>query len=741
MRSCFFLLLLVLPARAAAQAADANMPEIPLKHTDYLRDLAQTRSFILGRPVKPQPTPDGKAVLFLRSGPRSPRLSLFEFDVAKGATRELLTPEQVLKGAEEKLSPEEKARRERMRVSAGGFTSYQLSDDGRLILLTLSGKLFLVRRETAAVEELPTGPGPLLDPRLAPDATKVAYVRGHDLYVLDLAARTETRLTHGGSAALTHGLAEFVAQEEMARFSGYWWAPDSSALAYQETDQREVEVWHVADPTYPGQTPTPFHYPRPGKANAQVRLGVIAVAGGPTTWIDWDRSKFPYLATVRWARHGPLSLTVQTRAQKEVVLLSADVTTGKTTPLLTEKSDTWVALHQEVPHWLPANRGFLWISDRDGGPRLELRSSETGRVKRVVVPVEMGLHGLAGVAEEGDEIAFTASTDPTQSHVYRLSLADPFAEAVDLTPETGLHAAVFSRAHGLYVHTARPLSFMPKSTVCKPDGTVVGVLPAVADKPPFKPNVEIVRVGPTPGFYAAVVRPRDFDPARRYPVIVDAYGGPHHLHVSASRQRWQLDQWYADQGFVVVSIDGRGTPGRGDAWEHAIYQKFDAIPLDDQISGLRALAAQYPFLDLERAGIDGWSFGGYLAAQAVLRRPDVFRAAVAGAPVTDWYDYDTHYTERYLGIPPAAAEVYRTSSLLTYAGELRRPLLLLHGTADDNVYFCHSLKLAAALFRHGKSFELVPLSGLTHMVPDPDVMEKLHGRIARFFQKHLGTPH
>jgi dipeptidyl-peptidase-4 len=237
-----------------------------------------------------------------------------------------------------------------------------------------------------------------------------------------------------------------------------------------------------------------------------------------------------------------------------------------------------------------------------------------------------------------------------------------------------------------------------------------------------------------------VVRPRDFDPARRYPVLVDAYGGPHHIHVTASRQRWQLDQWYADQGFIVVSIDGRGTPGRGSAWEHAIYQKFDSVPLEDQVAGLRELAAHHPAMDLQRVAIDGWSYGGYLAAQAVLRRPDVFRAAVAGAPVTDWYDYDTHYTERYLGIPPAADDVYRSSSLLTYASDLRRPLLLLHGTADDNVYFCHSLKLAGALFRHGKNFELVPLSGLTHMVPDPQVMENLHGRIVRFLQEHLGAP-
>ncbi len=724
------LCVLLLPAAASGQ-------EPALKHTEYLRALSQTRGFMLGRPVRPQPTPDGKAVLFLRSGPRTSRLSLYEFDVATGASRELLTPEQVLKGAEEKLSPEEKARRERMRVSVGGFTAFQLSEDGSLILLSLSGKLHLVRRDTGAVRELPTGPGPLLDPRLAPDGKKVAYVRAHDVYVLDLASGAETRLTHGGTAEVSHGLAEFVAQEEMGRFQGYWWAPDSQAIAYQETDQRDVEVWYVADPINPGQTPTPFHYPRPGKPNAKVRLGVVGSGGGATTWLDWDRATYPYLATVRWSRHGPLCLTVQTRDQKEVVLLSADLKTGKTTPLVTEQSDTWVNLHQDSPHWLPGGQAFLCVSERGGGPRLELRN-DLGRLKRILVPPELGYHGLAGVADKGEGLAYTASTDPTQSHVYYLSLQDPFAEARQLTTEPGLHAAVFARDHSVYVHTARPLNAMPSSTVCKLDGKTLGTLPSVAEAPPFEPRVELVRVGPSPGFHAALIRPRDFVPGKRYPVMVDVYGGPHHIHVLASRQRWLLDQWYAEQGFVVVSMDGRGTPGRGTAWERAIYQKFDSIPLDDQVAGLRELGERYAELDLKRVGIDGWSYGGYLSAQAVLRRPDVFRAAVAGAPVTDWYDYDTHYTERYLGIPPAAAEAYRQASLLTYAAELRRPLLLLHGTADDNVYFRHTLKLTSELFRQGKSCEVLPLSGLTHMVPDPVVMERLHGRIVGFLQKHLG---
>jgi dipeptidyl-peptidase-4 len=243
---------------------------------------------------------------------------------------------------------------------------------------------------------------------------------------------------------------------------------------------------------------------------------------------------------------------------------------------------------------------------------------------------------------------------------------------------------------------------------------------------------------PQDQFYAAIVRPRDFDPKKKYPVIVYTYGGPTHAVVSQSMRGWLLPQWLADQGFIVVTLDNRGTAGRGPVWERAVYQKFGSVPLDDQVAGLQALGKQFPELDLERAGIYGWSFGGYLSALAVLKRPDVYKAAVAGAPVTDWEDYDTHYTERYLGLPKENPKAYQEASLLTYAADLKRPLLLIHGTADDNVYFRHSLKLADALFRNGKEFELVPLSGLTHMVPEPVVMENLYLRIARHFQKHLG---
>ncbi|HEX8953884.1 MAG TPA: prolyl oligopeptidase family serine peptidase, partial [Polyangia bacterium] len=249
-------------------------------------------------------------------------------------------------------------------------------------------------------------------------------------------------------------------------------------------------------------------------------------------------------------------------------------------------------------------------------------------------------------------------------------------------------------------------------------------------------NELVERVGEL-GFWTALVRPRSFDPKRKYPVVVDVYAGPGHQQVTATPKL--LRQWMADHGVIVVAIDGRGTPGRGHDWERFIAGDFSRT-IDDQAAALQALAAKHPELDLSRVGITGWSFGGYESALAVLKRGDVFHVAVAGAPVVDWHDYDTHYTERYLGVLPEHKAAYDASSLLSYVDRLQRPLMLVHGTSDDNVYFFHTLKLSEALFRAGKQFALLPLAGFTHMVPDPVVTEQLQTRVMKFLTDVLQAP-
>ncbi len=357
--------------------AAALLLAAPAGSDPLLRQLVETRNFTLGRPVAPKITPDEKTVLFLRSAPGSGVLSLFAFDVASGQTRELLTSEQLLHGAEESLSAAEKARRERMRNSSRGITSYALSNDGEKLLLGLSGKLYVYARATGKVTELKTGEG-VIDPRLSPDGRQVAYVRDDDVWRVDLATNTEHRVTRGGTPEQPHGVAEFVAQEEMYRFSGYWWSPDSKQLAFTAVDTRGVEHLTISDPIHPERGAEPFPYPRPGKPNAKVRLFVVSIQGGAPRELRWDAEKYPYLATVKWPKQGgPLTLLVQNRPQTEELLLAADPRTGATRTLLVERDEAWLNLDQTLPR-VARGRERLPLEHR-AQRRLRARAPQAGR--------------------------------------------------------------------------------------------------------------------------------------------------------------------------------------------------------------------------------------------------------------------------------------------------------------------------------------------------------------------------
>jgi dipeptidyl-peptidase-4 len=726
---------------AVAQAADPQKPPVD---TTFLKQYAETRGFTLGRPQKPKFAPDGKTVLFLRADPKAPKMKLFEFTVESGKTKELLSPEMLLKGAEENLTPEEKARRERQRVSVGGFTDFHFDKDGKNVLVMLAGKLYVFDRATAKATELKTGEGgAIVDPKWSPDGTKVAYVRGFDVYVYDLSTGKESAVTTGGTAIKTHGLAEFVAQEEMGRHSGYWWSPDGKHIAYEEADHTGVETWYVADPLKPDAKPSEQFYPRPGKKNVAVKLGIIPVTGGETVWVEWDRKKYEYLAAVKWDKLGGLTVQLQDRKQRTTALYRVQPETGELKLLLDDfaTTGTWVNLRGSFPRWLDANR-FLWITEVDGDARLALFDLTDAPEKpaRRVTPPGLQVVDIVGLWEKSGGLIVQATDDPSQMKLWAVGTNRPDGSAIaqiNRSGSQGICTAVYSEELDVSVQTTTTLEQMPRSVV-KNVNDSLGELPSVAIEPPFKPNVKVEKVG---DYWTAAVRPKDFDPKKKYPVIVDVYGGPKHLHVVQAMRNWLVPQWLADQGFIVVAIDNRGTPGRGREWERAIYQKFGTVPLEDQVKGLHALCDRFPELDRDRVGIVGWSFGGYMAANGVLRRPDVFKAAVAGAPVTDWEDYDTHYTERYMGLLPESKKAYDEASLIPLAKDLKRPLLLVHGTADDNVYYRHTLKLSDALFRAGRDFESLALPGVTHMYSaDPTVMERLWAKSATFFKTHLGEP-
>ncbi|MCB9594485.1 MAG: DPP IV N-terminal domain-containing protein [Sandaracinaceae bacterium] len=730
----------------SGEEADGERALAPAAHPDvaFLDAYAETNRFRLGFPRSITMLRDGSGVLFLRSGGRSLEGKLYYFDAESGEERELLTAEMLLGGGEEELSAEEAARRERMRLTARGIASFSVSRDGSTLLVPLSGRLFLVDRatigEASAIREIESDAGGAIDPRFSPDGTHVATVRDGDLYVIDVATGAEARLTSRANTGITNGLAEFVAQEEMDRMRGFWWAPDGQSILYQQTDHAGMERMHILDPMHPESEPASWPYPRPGQANAAVRLGVIAIRGGSTRWVDWDHEAYPYLCTVVWSAEGPLTILVQDREQEHESLRTVDPATGATAELFVESDDAWLNLDQTVPRWVANGTQLLWSTERDGRFALELRLADGTRA-RALTTGDLDYRSLVHVDETAGVAWIAASEESSETHIYRVRL-DGEGEPERVTTEPGEHSAVVAHDSSLWVHTKQLEDGTGASVVRRANGAEVGTLGSEAEEAPFEPNLTFETVGRRE-WRTAIVRPRDFDESLRYPVILHVYGGPHARQVTRQSRGYLLDQWHADHNFIVVLIDGRGTPGRGRDWERAIDGDFISAPLEDQIEALQQLGDAHPELDLSRVGVWGWSFGGYFSAMAGLRRPDIFRAAVAGAPVSEWRDYDTHYTERYLGLPEADGEegAYHRSSVLTFAVEAPvedlRPMLLVHGTADDNVYFSHSLKLQNAMLRAGRPSELLALSGLTHMVPEPVVMSRLQQRVIGFFEQHL----
>jgi dipeptidyl-peptidase-4 len=708
----------------------------------FLHAFASTYRYTHGRPKAITVTPNGDAVLYLRSGPRSFVQDLYIFDTATGTQRVLLTAEQLLGGEAEELTAEELARRERMRMASRGIASFSLSEDGSKILVPLSGRLFVYERAGGKISELKSDAGFPIDPRFSRDGTLVASVREGEVYVSQTDGLREWRVTQGAGGTVTHGLAEFVAQEEMSRFHGYWWSPDARRICYQRTDTAGLETFYIADPMNPAKEPGSWPYPRAGKQNADVRLGIIPTEGGETTWIEWDRAAFPYVASVTWPKNAPLTVLVQNRTQTRQKLLAVDDRTGATSVLLEEEDPAWINIFDSCPKWLADGSGFVWLTDSYGGepgkdfPRLELRKRD-GSLERVVTPEGFPVYDLLSLDSKGRAAYISHGPASPYTEVSRVSLDG--GGPVLLAGGQGQFGAHFADNHSVYVETATTLAGELSWTVKREPGrAIIGRLTSAAEKPPFIPRPELTTVQVDGReHHAAIIRPRSFSQGRAYPVVAMLYTGPGVATVNANAMGYLLHQWMADQGFIVVAIDNRGTPKRGRAWERVIKNNLIDVALSDQAACITALGERYPEMDTSRVGVSGWSFGGYFAAMATMRRPDIFRCGVVGAPVCAWEDYDTHYTERYMGLPQDNPSGYAASNVLTYCKDLTVPLLIIHGTADDNVYFMHSLKMTEALFHAGKTFEFLPLAGLTHMVPDPAVTVRLQSRIAAFLRENL----
>ncbi|MFC9602867.1 prolyl oligopeptidase family serine peptidase [Streptomyces niveus] len=743
----------------------------------FPRQYARTQRFTLGAPRAFTVSPDGSRVVFLRSASgtdRTNRLWVLDLDDGSGTARERIAadPEALMAGTPEELSAEERARRERSREGSAGIVGYATDGAAELAAFALSGRLFTAELLAGTARELPV-PGPVIDPRPSPDGRHIAYVAEGTLRVTGAEGDGDRALAAPEDGQTTYGLAEFIAAEEMARSRGFWWSPESDRLLVARVDGADVQRWWIADPAHPDREPAAIAYPSAGTPNADVRLFLIGLDGSRTE-VVWDRARSPYLAAVHWSSAGEPLLLVQARDQRAQRCLSVDTVSGETRVLKEETDPAWLELVSGVPALAPGGElvrvvdipdsedggdgtgagdgaRVLFVGDRAlTGPELQLRavldigerdvlvsaasgvaaeSPETGEIHVYRVPygdnghaADSGTVGADGVADEAHEAREAAPSGPER-----------------VSEGVGVHTAV--RAGGVMVMaSARPDVSGTVVRVMR-EGKQLAVVTSYAQQPNLTPRVQLTEGG-AHRIPCAVLLPTEYREADGpLPVLLDPYGGPHGQRVVASHNPYLTSQWFADQGFAVVVADGRGSPGRSPGWEKAVKDNL-ALTLDDQIEALEALSERFP-LDRSRVAIRGWSYGGYLAGLAALRRPDVFHAAIAGAPVTDWRLYDTHYTERYLGDPATAAEVYEANSLVTDDGlsepaSPARPLMIIHGLADDNVVMTHTLRLSSALLSAGRPHEVLPLTGVTHMTPQEQIAENLLLLQVDFLKRSLG---
>ena len=595
----------------------------------FPRQYARTQRLTLGDPRTITVAADGQRVLFARSrAGDDPVNCLWVLDIATGEERLVADPLHLLDAADDEHLPiEERLRRERMREGAGGITSYATDAASTVAAFALGGHLFVAGLLSGQARELVVD-GPVFDPRPDPVATCVAYVCGRTLRIAELDG-SSWELAGDEHPDISWGSADFIAAEEMGRYRGYWWSPDGAAIAATRADIGPVQRWYISDPANPDQQANEVAYPAAGTPNADVTLHVLALDGGSTE-VVWDRDTYPYLADVQWADSQRLLLTVQSRDQRSLMVLAADPRHGGTEPIFADGDTAWVELVPGTPAVLDDGQ-LVMTADRDGARRLMVDGN-------AVTPIDLQVRAV--VTAQDDEVYFLANpiADATVQHVWRWRTDGTLAA---LTDEPGVHTVAIG---GSTVVLRTAVLDEPGATTQVVDGPTISTF---AQQPLVTPNLSLHRYGDR-ALATAVLLPSHRtagDDGPLLPVLLDPYGGPHAQRVLRSHNAYLTSQWFADQGFAVVVIDGRGTPGRGSEWERSVQRDLATGPLDDQVAALAAAAQEHP-LDLTRVAIRGWSFGGYLAALAVLRRPDVFHAAIAGAPVTEWRLYDTHYTER-----------------------------------------------------------------------------------------------
>ncbi len=704
-------------------------------------------------------SPDGRRITYLRGKETAKDVyDLWAYDIATGR-HGLLVDSARLATSGGALSAEEEARRERQRTSSlGGILEYDISADGRRILVPLGGDLYLYDLDAAAsraVRRLTSTPSYETDARFSPRGRYVSFVRDANLHAIELSSGREFAITREGGGLVSYGTAEFIAQEEMGRNTGYWWAPDEQHIAFTRVDDGpvgEIERFEIyADRVEVVKQ----RYPATGARNADVQLYIARVGGGPATRVDLGTNADIYVARVQWLPDSSaIAVQRQSRDQKTLTLLKADARSGATRTLLEERSDTWVEICDELTFVSDAGE-FLWGSSRSGFQHLYLYDAG-GRLLRAVTGGEWMVVG----EDRGDAVRAIRGIDRRRGLVWFMSnAASPIERQLYVTSfrrtetprrvsgEAGWHTVRMSADARYYLDTFSDSEHPPSVTLRNADGSARAVLVANrldASHPyaPYLGSHQPSRFGTLPArdgqaLHYQLTPAQGMQPGRRYPVIIDVYGGPGVL--GRVRNAWGslFRQYLAQSGYIVFTLDNRGTAFRGVKFDTAAFHRLGSVEVEDQVTGVEYLRT-LPYVDPARIGIWGWSYGGFMALMAMMQAPDHFAAGVAGAPVTDFRLYDTHYTERYMGTPAENPSGYEWSDVRTHAQGLRGPLLVMHGMADDNVLFTNSTALFKRLQDLGKPFEVMPYPGGKHgLLRHADMGPHAYMTVKRFFDENL----
>jgi dipeptidyl-peptidase-4 len=694
-------------------------------------------------------SPDDRLITYLHSPERTLVRQLFAFDPQTGEHRLLVEAPGAI--SEGDLSLEEALRRERLRQRELGVTQYAWAKHAMRLLVPSQGDIYVSDSPGAPLRRLVASQGsPTIDPQFSPDGEWVAYVQDAELYVAPFEGGAPRQITYGArESGKTNGLAEYIAQEEMGRASGFWWSPDSRWIAFEEVDETHIPIYRIV---HQGKSSTgdgaqeDHRYPFAGQANARVRLGVVPFEGGEPVWMDLGEEQDIYLARVQWLPDGRLSAQIENRQQTQLELAVFDPSTGRRSTLLLETSDVWINLHDlfrplERPY--QGQRGcFLWASERSGFRHLYLYDAE-GRLIRQLTSGDWMVDALAGIDEAAGQVYFTATLDdPRQCHLYAVSLEG--GPPRRLTAEPGTHTVALDHACQRFVDVYHAVDQPPIVRLYSlSDSRLLATLYAERDprvdqlglQPP-----ELVSLQNRHGdvLYGALFRPPPRFGPGPYPTLVYVYGGPHAQMVVNA---WTLTasmraQYLRSLGFLVFVLDNRGSARRGLAFESVIKHDMGHVEVEDQVDGVRWLVSQ-GLADPQRVGIFGWSYGGYMAAMCLARAPETFKAAVAGAPVTHWDGYDTHYTERYMGAPQTNPQGYQVSSVMHHVAHMQGKLLLVHGLIDENVHFRHTARLINALIAARKPYDLLLFPDERHMPRSQADRVFMEEQVRDYFLKHL----